>query len=254
MKKIHFDILTIFPEVFGAYCSCSILGRAQKEKRVSITAHDLRTFSDDRRGRVDDSPYGGGPGMLMRVVPFDRALKALRSRRGKKTERVILLSAKGRPFTAADAVRLSKYRRLVLLCGRYEGVDERVAEGLVDEEISIGPYVLTGGELPAMIVVDAVARQIPGVLGDAASLDEESHTTLGVMEAPQYTRPEEYRGMKVPDVLLSGNHKKILEWRKTASIRNTLISNASSADFPAIASTKSNIKKRGAEISGATRH
>lgn len=218
-KPLKFDVLSLFPEAFPGYLSLSILGRAQQKGLISAQFHNLRQWAVDKHGSVDDAPYGGGPGMVMRVEPFADGLRAIQAKKGKKTERIILFSAKGKPFTAQDAVRLSKYRRLVFLCGRYEGIDERVREHFVDEEISIGPYVLTGGELPALVVMDAVSRQIPGVLGKAESLTTESHTTEGVLEAPQYTRPEIYKKWKVPDVLLSGDHQKIENWRREKGSR-----------------------------------
>lgn len=217
MLKI--DILTLFPAVFEPYFGESILKRARAAKLLALAAHDLRRWSaDPKHHKVDDRPFGGGPGMVMMVEPFYRALKEILPRRTKKA-RVILMSAKGKRFTHADAVRLAKYDRLVLLCGRYEGVDERVAENLCDEELSIGDFVLTGGELAAMVVADAVARHVPGVLGKSESLAEESHTEEGMTEYPQYTRPEVFvpkKGVawKVPDVLLGGDHKKIAAWRK----------------------------------------
>jgi tRNA (guanine37-N1)-methyltransferase len=181
------------------------LGRGVKSGALKFAVHQLRKWTTDKHNTVDDKPFGGGPGMVMKVEPFDKALKSLKL---KKKTRVILTSAQGKPFTQADAMRLAKYDRLVFLCGRYEGVDERVAKHLVDEEFSIGDYVLTGGELPALVMSDAIARHIPGVLGKGESL-EEVHGSF-----PQYTRPEVYKKWKVPDVLLSGNHKKIEEWRK----------------------------------------
>lgn len=199
------DILTIFPDAFSCYWNESILKRAQKNKLLHLNVHDLRRFATDAHRTVDDRPYGGGPGMVMKVEPFYRALRALKR---KTSVRVILTSAKGKQFTQADARRLARYKHIVILCGRYEGVDERVAEHLADEEISVGPFVLTGGELPAMIMVDAISRHIPGVLGKKESL-EEIHGSF-----PQYTRPEIFKKWKVPPVLLSGDHKKIQDWRK----------------------------------------
>jgi len=216
---MRIDIISIFPSMFEAYLGESIIGRARRGGLLDIRVHDLRDQATDRHRTVDDKPFGGGPGMVMKVEPFAKALKTLRIRDRART-RVILLSAKGKQFTHKEAVRLAtKYRRLVLLCGRYEGVDERVASHLADEELSIGPYVLTGGELPAMVVTDAVVRHVPGVLGAEASLAEESHAVEGVTEYPQYTRPAEYsprKGVswKVPKVLLSGDHAKIAEWRR----------------------------------------
>ncbi len=213
-KSLRIDILTIFPEMVEPYVAGSILGRAQKKKLLDVRAHDLRKWTSDRHHTVDDRPFGGGPGMVMKVEPFHRAIKSLRL---TKRARVILTSAKGKLFTQADARRLSKYDRLVFLCGRYEGVDERVAEHLADEELSIGEYVLTGGELAAMVMADAVTRLRPGVLGKQESLAMESHTIKDVLEYPQYTRPELYKKWRVPKILLSGDHKKIAAWRKLQS-------------------------------------
>jgi tRNA (guanine37-N1)-methyltransferase len=213
-KPLQIDIITIFPEMVMPYLSGSILGRAQRPvgaRRavpLQIRVHQLRDWTTDKHNHVDDKPFGGGPGMVMQVQPFDKALKALKL---KKKSRVILTSAQGKVFTQEDAKRLAKYDRLVFLCGRYEGVDERVAEHLADEELSIGNYVLTGGELAALVMADAVSRHIPGVLGKGESL-EEVHGSF-----PQYTRPEVYKKWKVPAVLMSGNHKKIEEWRKSQS-------------------------------------
>lgn len=225
-KKLRFDILTLFPEMVEPYLHGSILGRGEKAGALDLRVHQLREWTHDNHKTVDDKPFGGGPGMVMKVAPFHEALVALKLRKkdGSKTtaakkSRVILTSAKGKMFTQADAQRLAKYDRLVFLCGRYEGVDERVAEHLADEEVSIGSYVLTGGELPALVMADAVARLRPGVLGKAESLAMESHTEAGVMEYPQYTRPEEYvigrkKSWRVPKILLSGDHKKIEAWRR----------------------------------------
>ncbi|MFH2063149.1 MAG: tRNA (guanosine(37)-N1)-methyltransferase TrmD [bacterium] len=221
-KKIRFDIISIFPSMFGSYFGDSIIARAIKQKLIDVRSHDLRHWSDDpKHHRVDDRPFGGGPGMVMMVGPFYRAIKSLRLR-NKKKARVILMSAKGKRFTHQEAVRLAKYDRLVLLCGRYEGVDERVAQKIADEELSIGDFVLTGGELAAMVVVDAVSRHVPGVLGKEESLATESHTDEGVTEYPQYTRPADFspaRGQhwRTPEVLLSGDHAKIEKWRREKS-------------------------------------
>lgn len=209
---MRFDIITIFPDAFSSYLQTSILGRAIASKKIVVRIHNLRTFATDKHRTVDDRPYGGGPGMVMKVEPFARALKKLVPRRSTST-RVILLSARGKMLSQSIARSyVQKYRRIILLGGRYEGVDERVKE-FVDEELSIGQYVLTGGELPAMIVVDAVARLLPGVLGKDASSEDESWSDDATVEYPQYTRPETYKGKRVPRALLSGNHKKIAEWR-----------------------------------------
>jgi tRNA (guanine37-N1)-methyltransferase len=211
MKK-RIDIISIFPEVCEPYLQASILGRAQKKKLLDLRSHDLRPYTKSKHNRVDDTPYGGGPGMVMQVEPFDRALKKVRTRR--KKVRVVMTSASGKRFTQKDAKRLANYDQVIFLCGRYEGIDARVEKHLADESLSIGDYVLTGGELPAMVMSDAIARMIPGVLGKAESLETESHTIEGVLEYPQYTKPEKYGRWKVPEILLSGDHKKIKEWRK----------------------------------------
>ncbi|MFA5185946.1 MAG: tRNA (guanosine(37)-N1)-methyltransferase TrmD [Patescibacteria group bacterium] len=223
-KMLRADVLTLFPEMFPGYLEASILGRAKAKRLLDVKVHQLREWTHDPRKTVDDKPYGGGPGMVMQVRPFHEALMSLklRTKKGGKTAaakktRVILTSAKGKLFTQADAQRLSKYDRLVFLCGRYEGVDERVAKKLADEELSIGPYVMTGGELAALVMLDAVTRLRSGVLGKEASLEQESWSDGTTREYPQYTRPENYLGWKVPKELLSGDHAKIAEWRKKQS-------------------------------------
>ncbi len=209
----RFDIITIFPHSLDSYLETSILGRAQKRKKILVKTHDLRQFTTDKHRTVDDKPYGGGVGMVMMVEPFAKALKKIVPKRSSTT-RTILLSARGRRFTQKDARTFAKkYKRLVLLCGRYEGVDERVGS-LVDEELSIGDFVLTGGELGAMVVIDTVSRLLPGVLGKDESSHDESFSDGSTLEYPQYTRPEKYKDMSVPAVLLSGNHAKIAEWRR----------------------------------------
>lgn len=210
---MRFDIITIFSTSLDSYLGTSILARAQKKKKIRVVLHDLRDFTTDKHRTVDDKPYGGGVGMVMKVEPFAKALKKLVPKKSKTT-RTILLSAKGKRFTQKDAHSYAqKYTRLILLCGRYEGVDERVSK-LVDEELSIGDFVLTGGELGAAVVVDAVTRLLPGVLGKDESSKDESFSDGTILEYPQYTRPEKYKGMRVPKELLSGNHKMITEWRK----------------------------------------
>ena len=217
---MRFDILTIFPGMFDCYLNESMIKRAKARKLLDIRVHDLRKWTADKHKTVDDRPFGGGPGMLLKVEPIHKALKSLRAvTKGKKSDPyVILLSPRGTRFTQKVAERLSKRKRIVFICGRYEGVDQRVTDHLVDEEISIGDYVLTGGELPAMVVLDAVGRLQKGVVGKQKSLQEESHYKEGYIEYPHYTRPEIYRPKTgtewvVPKVLLSGNHKKITEWR-----------------------------------------
>lgn len=221
MKKFH--IVTIFPDVIAPYAEASILGRAQAKKLAKIVAHDLREYSDNKHRKVDDSPYGGGAGMVMTVQPFDKVVRGIRGkgRKGGGRVRVILTSASGKRFTQEDAKRLSQYDELVFLCGRYEGVDYRVEQEIADESLSIGDYVLTGGELPALVMTDAIVRLIPGVLGNAETLFEESHDEEGFLEYPQYTKPEVYvmkkgrksKKLSVPEVLLSGDHAKIKAWR-----------------------------------------
>ena len=212
------DILTLFPEIVLAPLRESILGRAQEEGHVTIAAHDLRDWTHDRYRKVDDAPYGGGPGMVMKPDPFFEAVESLRT----PESRVILMTPQGKPFQQADAKRFaSEVPHLIILCGHYEGVDYRVVEGLVDEEVSLGDFVLTNGAIAAAVVIDAVVRLMPGVLGDDASPDEESFSDPGLIEAPHYTRPVEFRGMKVPDVLLSGHHGKIEEWRAEKSRERT---------------------------------
>lgn len=219
MKKLQFDILTIFPAMIDSYTKESILGRAQKAKLIEVNAHDIRTYSTDKHHKVDDTPYGGGPGMVMKVEPFDLALKKIKKgTRGKGLgTRVILTAANGKTFMQNDARRLAAYNQIIFLCGRYEGIDQRVEDNLVDETFSVGNYVLTGGELPALVMTDAIARNIPGVLGAEASLDKESHTEEGYLEYPQYTKPETYKKWSVPEILLSGDHKKIETWRENQS-------------------------------------
>lgn len=229
---MKFHIITIFPQIFESYFNESIIARARKKNVVDINIVNLRDFTQDKHRTVDDTPYGGGAGMVLKIEPIFKAVEAIKSKvknqkskvqvKSKKLEnlsRVILFSAKGKKYTQADAKRLSKYDNLILICGRYEGVDERVARNIADEEISIGDYVLTGGEIPAMILIDSVTRLLPGVLGNVESANLESHTEPGYLEFPQYTKPEDFKGWKVPEILLSGNHKKIKEWRiKNAKI------------------------------------
>lgn len=217
---MRFDIVTLFPESITPYTHASIVKRAIEGGRVEICFHQLRDWATDKHQITDDTPYGGGAGMVMKVEPFDLALADIKAIDPKGRSRVILLSAKGKRFVQADARRLAEYDRLILLCGRYEGVDERVAEHLADEELSIGDFVLTGGELPAMMVVDAVTRLLPGVLGNETSAITESFSDGATREHPQYTKPEVYRGWPVPPVLLSGHHAEIEAWRRNQSVQD----------------------------------
>ena len=214
---IQFDVITIFPEMFAPVVDTSILKRAQQKKKVKIRIHDLRDYTTDKHRKVDDRPFGGGPGMVMSPQPIFDAVKKIK---GRKKATVILTCAGGKPFTQSVARQMTKWRNIILICGHYEGVDERVRAHLVDESISIGDYVLTGGELPAMVLIDAVTRLIPGVLGKAESLHSESFEGQR-LEYPHYTRPAEFHGMKVPEILLSGHHADIEEWRKQQSLRRT---------------------------------
>lgn len=207
------DILTLFPEMFAPLKE-SIIQRAQDKGLVEIKIHNLRDWSTDKHKTVDSPPYGGGAGMVMRIDIIDRAVRDLKDKVKSKKYKVILLDTKGKVYNQQKAKELAKEENLILFAGHYEGVDHRVHEHVVDEVISIGEFVLTGGELPVMMVVDSVVRLLPGVLGNENSLAEESYETPGKVEYPQYTRPEVYNGWKVPEILLSGHHKNIEEWRK----------------------------------------
>lgn len=207
---MQFDVVTIFPQIIRQAAQIGLLGRAIQDHIVSLNCHDLRDYSQNPHRRVDDSPYGGGPGMVVQVEPMVRALEAVTRPAGRVHR--ILLSPRGELLTQKKVQDLAALDQLILLCGRYEGVDERIC-GYVDEELSIGDYVLSGGEFAALVVIDAVARLLPGVVGEPASLSEESHAA-GLLEYPQYTRPPEFRGLKVPDVLLGGNHQQIEQWRR----------------------------------------
>ncbi len=214
---MRFDIITIFPEMCKPVVNESIMKRAQEKKKVEVRVHDLRDYTKDRHKKVDDRPFGGGPGMVMTPQPIFDAVKKIK---GSRKVKVILTCPTGKPLTQALAKKLAKNKNLIIICGHYEGVDERVRVKLVDESISIGDYVLTGGELPALVIVDSVARLIPGVLGKQESLDDESFEN-NLLEYPQYTRPENFRGIKVPSVLLSGHHKDVKEWRKAQAVAVT---------------------------------
>jgi tRNA (guanine37-N1)-methyltransferase len=214
---LKFDVITIFPKMFDGIVNESIVKRAQEKKKVAIAIHDLRDWTHDVHRKVDDRPFGGGPGMVMMPGPIFDAVKTIKARRAAH---VVMTCAGGTTFTQAKARQLSKKKNIIFICGHYEGIDERVREELVDESLSIGDYVLTGGELPAMVMIDAVSRLLPGVLGKAASLDSESFED-GLLEYPQYTRPADFKGKKVPQVLLSGNHKDILAWRKAQALKRT---------------------------------
>lgn len=219
---MQIDVLTIFPKMFDSVLGESIVKRAQKKGVVRINIINLRSFSKDKHRKVDDKPFGGGPGMIMSVEPFFEAMNYLRYKTCAKRlkARVILMSPKGPPFNQRLAKKIARYEHIILLCGHYEGIDERIRENLIDEEISIGDFVLTGGELPAMAIIDAVVRLLPGALGNKDSTKEDSFSK-DLLEHPQYTRPADYKGLKVPEVLLSGDHKRIKEWRKKESFKIT---------------------------------
>ena len=208
-----FDVVTLFPGLFSGGLQESILGRARRAGKVAVRLHDLRRWGIGKHRQVDDTPYGGGGGMILRPEPFYEAVDWVRREYPATRERVVLLSPQGRRLNHDSARRLAGFERLILLCGRYEGVDERVREGLADEELSIGDMVLTGGELPAMVVVDAVSRFIPGVLGRKEAAEEDSFAQ-GQLDSPYYTRPPVFRGRAVPEVLLSGDHRAIALWRE----------------------------------------
>lgn len=223
------DVLTIFPEMFGPILNESIIKRAQEKRIVQIEVYDLRDFSHDLHKKVDDRPFGGGPGMLLKPEPIFRAVETiLKNRRSSKEKirntndkpKIILLTPQGKKLDQNLAKKISQFKHLILICGRYEGVDERVRQSLVDLEVSIGDYILSGGELPAMVLIDSIVRLIPGVLGNEDS-DKQETFSYNLLEHPQYTRPALYRGMKVPEILLSGKHKQIQQWRQKESVKKT---------------------------------
>lgn len=216
---MQFDILTLFPEMFRGPFDESIIKRAREAGLVNIVVHNIREYGIGRHQVTDDTPYGGGGGMIMKPEPLFDAVEAVLG--GAEDVPCILLTPQGRLFTQQVARELARHRRLLLICGRYEGVDERVHQHLATDEISIGDYVLSGGELPAMVLVDTITRLIPGALGDPGAAFEDSHTE-GLLEYPHYTRPSVYRGHAVPDVLLSGHHAQITDWRRRQSLRRTL--------------------------------
>ena len=219
---MRFDIMTLFPELVNTVLGESIIGRAQKSGAINVECHNIRDFSEDKHRRVDDTPYGGGKGMLMMAPPIYRCYEHIMDNSEYKEEstRVIFMSPSGKLFNQRKAEELAKYDRLIILCGHYEGVDRRVIDEIVDEEISIGDYVLTGGEIPACVVVDCVSRLIDGVLSDPECYEKESISS-GYLEYPQYTRPYEYHGIKVPDVLISGHHENIDKWRNEQAFNLT---------------------------------
>jgi tRNA (guanine37-N1)-methyltransferase len=225
-----FDVITIFPEFFGSILEHGLLKRAMASGHAVIRLRDLRDYTDDRHRTVDDRPFGGGPGMVFKPEPLFRAVEALRGEAPEAPARVVLLSPQGRLLTQAVAEELSRAPRLILICGRYEGVDERVVENLVTDEISIGDFVLSGGELPAAVLMESTIRLLPGVLGNEESCEQDSFSVPadapaamrhGLLDCPHYTRPAEFRGWKVPDMLLSGNHEQIRQWRRQRALEKT---------------------------------
>ena len=222
---MKFDVFTLLPEVFPPYLESSILKRASERGLIQVRVHNIRDYTHDKHHVTDDTPYGGGGGMVMKPEPVFEAVESVIGHTSHRTTGqpvpVILLTPQGRVFTQRVAEELSQHEHIGLVCGRYEGVDERIREHLVTDEISVGDYVLTGGELPAMILIDAVSRLIPGVLGDPTGAEDDSHS-MGLLEYPHYTKPPEFRGWKVPEVLQSGNHAKIEQWRREQSLLRTL--------------------------------
>jgi tRNA (guanine37-N1)-methyltransferase len=217
---VQFDIVTIFPKMVEAAVAEGILAKAIQRDLLRVRVTDLRGFTDDRHRTVDDVPYGGGPGMVLKPEPLFRAVEAIRGQSGEP-DAIVMVSPHGRRFTHAEAARIANLERVTILCGRYEGIDDRVREGLVTDELSIGDYVLSGGELPALVIVDAAARLIPGVVGDEDSVAGDSFAR-GLLDYPHYTRPAEFRDLKVPDVLVSGHHGEIRKWRKRRALELTL--------------------------------
>lgn len=211
------DVITLFPEVVTVPLGASIVGRAQERGALTLGVHDLREQGLGKYRQVDDEPYGGGPGMVLRPEPIAAALEPLRT----NESRVVLMTPQGKRFDQADAVRLSKETHLIFLCGHYEGVDQRIVDACVDEELSIGDYVLTNGAIAAVVVIDAIVRLLPGVLGDDQSAIQESFGASGMLDHPHYTRPVEWRGHKVPEILLSGDHGKIARWRAEQAVERT---------------------------------
>jgi tRNA (guanine37-N1)-methyltransferase len=209
---LRIDVVTIFPDLVRQALAHGIVARAIEQGLVGVEAHDLRTFTDDRHRRVDDAPFGGGPGMVMRAEPFFRAVETIMPEGSAATRPIVLLSPRGEKFTHTKARNYSNLDRLVLLCGRYEGIDERVRTGLATEELSLGDFVLMGGEVPALAVIEASVRLIPGALGDDQSSEQDSFEN-GLLDHPHFTRPADFRGLKVPEVLLSGDHRAIAKWR-----------------------------------------
>ena len=219
-SMLRIDVLTLFPDAFSGYLAHSIIGRAVEKQVVDIRLHNIRDYTHDKHNTVDDYPYGGGAGMVMKPDPIFEAVEAVKAGNPDAAYRIVLLTPQGRLFTQALAGKMAEEGNIILICGHYEGIDERVGQYLATDEISIGDYLLSGGEVAAMVIIDCLVRLLPGAIGSTSSLVEESHME-GLLEYPQYTRPPEYRGWKVPDVLLSGNHKQIADWRREQSLKRT---------------------------------
>ncbi|HLO30675.1 MAG TPA: tRNA (guanosine(37)-N1)-methyltransferase TrmD [Anaerolineales bacterium] len=221
---MQFEVFTLLPEVFPPYLESSILQRARQRELIDVRIHNIRDYTHDRHHTTDDTPYGGGGGMVMKPEPVFEVVESVLGLAPAQPQPgpvpIILLTPQGRLFTQRVAEELARHQRIALLCGRYEGVDERIREHLVSDEISVGDYVLTGGELPALMIIDAVSRLLPGVLGDPTGAEDDSHS-MGLLEYPHYTRPPEFRGWKVPEVLLSGDHGKIEKWRREQALLRT---------------------------------
>jgi tRNA (guanine37-N1)-methyltransferase len=217
---MRFDVLTLFPELFHSYLQQSLLKLAIDNQRVDVQLWNIRDWATDKHKSVDDTPYGGGPGMLLACPPIFEAVEAIQAK-GNQPGQLVMLTPQGRKLDQSLVRELAQFPRLLLLCGRYEGFDERIAEGLKPLEISAGDFICNGGEVPAMLVIDTVIRLVPGVLGDETSSKYDSFSEAGLLEYPQYTRPREFRGMVVPDVLLSGNHGEIARWREQQSLKRT---------------------------------
>jgi len=220
---MQFEVFTLLPEVFPPYLESSILQRARQRGLIDVRLHNIRDYTHDRHHTADDTPYGGGGGMVMKPEPVFEAVESVLGMSSGQAPHipVILLTPQGRVFTQRVAEEFARHERIALLCGRYEGVDERIREHLVTDEISVGDYVLTGGELPALLIIDAVSRLLPGVLGDPTGAEDDSHS-MGLLEYPHYTKPSEFRGWKVPEILLSGDHAKIETWRREQALARTL--------------------------------
>ncbi len=251
---MQFEIFTLLPEIFPPYLESSILKRAAQRGLIDVRVHNIRDHTHDKHHTTDDTPYGGGGGMVMKPEPVFEAVESVLGIAAPQTQPVtvpvILLTPQGRVFSQRVAEELSRYEKIALLCGRYEGVDERIRAHLVTDEISIGDYVLTGGELPALMIIDAVSRLLPGVLGDPTGAEDDSHS-MGLLEYPHYTKPPEFRGWKVPEILASGNHARIEQWRREQALTRTfnkrpdMLEKAelSEADLKYVESLKSKVGK-----------